>query len=261
MMVYITHRSRYLASLLLETIIGCETTPLRALNAGAICLVCLASYQILRRLRCSETSQSTNELSVSDNEDSSCVIDAHSALNMSLFPPLFFFSGLYYTDVMSTLVVLLSYSAFLKKASGHWRIKDEFLTILMGITALLFRQTNIFWVAIFPAGLAVIDTLQKDNDSESDMDHLPALDILKQSWLEGLVYDLPVANAAVQGNILTIVVVLSVLISARLRLDLPLDSTSRLARPLASSKSPSAISSSSGDICKLHRMEWWRRSW
>ncbi|KAK6596619.1 DIE2/ALG10 family protein [Botrytis cinerea] len=40
----------------------------------------------------------------------------HTAANIALFPPLFFFSGLYYTDVLSTCVVLYLYKQFLEQA-------------------------------------------------------------------------------------------------------------------------------------------------
>lgn len=85
-------------------------------------------------------------------------MDQHVAFNICLFPPLFFFSALYYTDVISTASVLLQ----------HWirtGVKDDLyclrsLSLFMhGLVALTFRQTNIFWVALLPAMLDVIDDL------------------------------------------------------------------------------------------------------
>jgi alpha-1,2-glucosyltransferase len=86
---------------------------------------------------------------------------AHTAINMSLFPPLFFFSGLYYTDLQSLLVVLLSIhlSLLLVKNKQGWKLTA--LQMFLGIASLFFRQTNIFWVAVFPIGLIVLDCLQK----------------------------------------------------------------------------------------------------
>lgn len=77
----------------------------------------------------------------------------HSAFNITLFPPLFFFSGLFYTDVVSTCIVLKMYRDFLNRRSGVW-------LYLTGILALTMRQTNIFWVAVFLGGLEAVRTLK-----------------------------------------------------------------------------------------------------
>lgn len=184
---------------------GCDTSALRELNAGAICLLCLTSYQILRQLRPSTSSSQTvagnpqEKPKLSDDKDPSYLFDAHSALNISLFPPLFFFTGLYYTDVLSTLIVLLSYSAFINKANGNSKFRDELLAFLLGLMSLLFRQTNIFWIAIFPAGLAVIDNLKSKSTSKATATELSTTEVLSRSWTEGLVYDASVQNATLQG--------------------------------------------------------------
>ena len=70
---------------------------------------------------------------------------AHTVLNMCLFPALFFFYALYYTDVASTFSVLYAYYCHLKKQKKR--------LFLAGLVSLWFRQTNIFWVAIFMGGL------------------------------------------------------------------------------------------------------------
>uniref|UniRef100_A0A3B1INH8 Dol-P-Glc:Glc(2)Man(9)GlcNAc(2)-PP-Dol alpha-1,2-glucosyltransferase n=1 Tax=Astyanax mexicanus TaxID=7994 RepID=A0A3B1INH8_ASTMX len=62
-----------------------------------------------------------------------------SALTLSTFPVLYFFTFLYYTDAGSTFFTLFAYLMCLygcHKASA-----------LLGICAILFRQTNIIWVA------------------------------------------------------------------------------------------------------------------
>jgi hypothetical protein len=95
--------------------------------------------------------------------------DVHSALNISLFPPLFFFSSLYYTDVISTLVVLLTYNLFLKiREKGSGAPWEGFTLVPCGVLALYFRQTNIFWVAVFPAGLALVNALKPPRVSYED---------------------------------------------------------------------------------------------
>jgi alpha-1,2-glucosyltransferase len=142
-----------------------------------------------------------------DDQDQSLIFDAHSALNISLFPPLFFFSGLYYTDVASTLVVLMNYSAFLQRSlqrkRGSWKARDEFISVVLGIVAISFRQTNIFWVAVFPAGLTVVDTLKSNVGPSARSPTWTPSEILTQSWRSGQIYDPSVADASLKEYILT----------------------------------------------------------
>jgi alpha-1,2-glucosyltransferase len=87
----------------------------------------------------------------------------HVAINICLFPPVFFFAALYYTDIASLLFVLLSYHASLLVSgeTGHsWGL--VVLQIFYAVLALLFRQTNVFWVGVFPIGLVAIQLLQRD---------------------------------------------------------------------------------------------------
>ncbi|OBT83229.1 hypothetical protein VE02_08221 [Pseudogymnoascus sp. 03VT05] len=77
---------------------------------------------------------------------------SHEALNMCLFPPLFFFSGLYYTDVLSTLVVVVAYFAF-QRGAGGTSTGGGLLAYGLGIVGLVMRQTNVFWVGVFLAGM------------------------------------------------------------------------------------------------------------
>ncbi|XP_076106317.1 dol-P-Glc:Glc(2)Man(9)GlcNAc(2)-PP-Dol alpha-1,2-glucosyltransferase-like [Mytilus galloprovincialis] len=67
-----------------------------------------------------------------------------TALTLSLLPLLFFFNFLYYTDVGSTFFVLFMYLLHLQG--------NKALASLVGIIAIMFRQTNIIWV-VFMAGL------------------------------------------------------------------------------------------------------------
>lgn len=69
-----------------------------------------------------------------------------SALSLSTFPVLYFFNFLYYTDAGSTFFILFTYVMTLygcHKASAF-----------LGFCSVLFRQTNIIWVA-FCAGTLV----------------------------------------------------------------------------------------------------------
>jgi len=185
----------YLVAWAFSLITGsCNTSALRALNVSAICIVSIQAYDILRQI--DRRSSSNQEHDSLEKDDPAFWSKAHSALNIALFPPLFFFSGLFYTDVMSTLFVLLSYDAFLKRPVGGMKATDDFKAILIGIVALLFRQTNIFWVAVFPAGLATVNTLRHNAHFKSEGD---ARQILEASWREGQVYDPLVEDASLSG--------------------------------------------------------------
>lgn len=199
--------SRYVVSLLLKPVLGgCNTFVLRTLNVAAICITYLVAFDILRTLRDLQPSSTRKtrrspgqENKVSRKDDETELLDAHSAFNISLFPPLFFFCALYYTDVLSTLVVLLNYRIYVKGRSGKGALWTVFSTVLGGIVALAFRQTNIFWVAVFPAGLAVIDALKGNATNAQANNGRETIDVLSQSWSEGRVYDVSVGDANILG--------------------------------------------------------------
>ncbi|KAF2127264.1 glycosyltransferase family 59 protein [Dothidotthia symphoricarpi CBS 119687] len=200
----------YLITKLLEPFLGCETSSLRTLNAIALCIICPLSYGILRMLRTRTTpgqlGQAVNKTTTEQPalDDQTVVHDAHSALNIALFPPLFFFSALYYTDITSTLVVLLSYSALLKKQSPAGSVLENINTVFIGAMALLFRQTNIFWVAVFPVGLAVIDALKKSGPPSNGPTKEGVVSALSKSWSECVIYDCSVNEAEPQDYVLLV---------------------------------------------------------
>jgi alpha-1,2-glucosyltransferase len=79
-------------------------------------------------------------------------------------------------------------------------------TIVLGIVALLFRQTNVFWIAVFPAGLAVFGVL-KDRGASTNMAATTKenpLEALKESWSQSTLHDCPVSQAGVEGNLIII---------------------------------------------------------
>ncbi|KAI1334435.1 DIE2/ALG10 family-domain-containing protein [Xylariaceae sp. FL0016] len=80
-----------------------------------------------------------------------------TGLNVALFPVLFFFSGLYYTDPISTFVVLLAYTNHLSRlAKETTSLRNDLYTLFLGLLTLFMRQTNIFWVVIYMGGLEVV---------------------------------------------------------------------------------------------------------
>ncbi|KAJ8119573.1 hypothetical protein O1611_g10581 [Lasiodiplodia mahajangana] len=94
------------------------------------------------------------------------VRDILTGINVALFPVLFFFSGLYYTDPASTLIVLLAYANHLTRVDlKPPSFLNDVYSLALGILALGFRQTNIFWVVIYIGGLEVIHAIKKLNPS------------------------------------------------------------------------------------------------
>jgi alpha-1,2-glucosyltransferase len=85
----------------------------------------------------------------------------HTGFNVALFPVIFFFSALYYTDVVSTLVVLLCYrNHLLRLGPRPPSLFNDFWTVLLGVAALFMRQTNVFWVVVYMGGLEVFHVLR-----------------------------------------------------------------------------------------------------
>ena len=95
----------------------------------------------------------------------------HSAINISSFPLLFFFSALYYTDTLSAVTVIIAYISFLRRNANqgtkHRTGKSQadaylwgFTIFMLGLQAMLARQTNVFWVGIFLGGLQTLQTLE-----------------------------------------------------------------------------------------------------
>jgi alpha-1,2-glucosyltransferase len=116
---------------------------------------------------------------------------------------LFFFSGLYYTDVQSAFWVILAYQSYLRyERRGFASWNDAFSQVKFGIIALFFRQTNIFWVAVFPAGLALISSAQRvsEDSKESPSVRLDWNTICARSWNRAALYDLPVFDAQIEGK-------------------------------------------------------------
>ncbi|KAF2398978.1 hypothetical protein EJ06DRAFT_531286 [Trichodelitschia bisporula] len=118
----------------------------------------------------------------------------HTNANITNFPLLFFFSGLYYTDVASTFFVILAYTASLP--SGH---SFRVLELVAGAAALWFRQTNIFWVAVFPAGLRVAKEVREWNEASPADTSFAG--VIQAAWTEAAVYDPAVGDAEFEDYI------------------------------------------------------------
>ncbi|KAI9678366.1 MAG: glucosyltransferase [Caeruleum heppii] len=136
-----------------------------------------------------------------------------TGLNLSLFPVLFFFSALYYTDVGSTCCVLAAYALYLRRG----RSPDEesssvrtFLQVLIGLLALSFRQTNIFWVAVFLAGRQIVRTASFNVPRSYEVADCTLGNIVDRSWRQGELYDPSAGDAYLEDYAKTIVSLLVV---------------------------------------------------
>lgn len=135
-------------------------------------------------------------------------LSSHSALNTALLPPLFFFSALYYTDVASTLSVLMCFYPLICSDESEvkqiwWHLRLFFL----GLVSLSFRQTNIFWVAVFPAVAVLFRELDQGHEviKESMFNRSKGFgdtyfNVAKTSWKMEVLYDPPVRDASAEGT-------------------------------------------------------------
>ena len=102
----------------------CSVSVLRSVNLVVSCINLILLHTITTHLH-------GNKESYSD------LLGVWSSLNMSLMPVLFFYSFLYYTDQVSTALVLLTFSLHL--SGNNW------LASFSAALAILSRQTNIVW--------------------------------------------------------------------------------------------------------------------
>lgn len=177
--------------------LGCDLTGLRAVNALgliAIVVVVLSTY----RERASPAF------------DRGQGLFKHSALNIALFPPLFFFSALYYTDVWSTAFVLLFHVVFLRaRRQGAVSWTGHLGILMVGLCSLTFRQTNIFWVSIFPAAMVLVQQLDRGHTAprssmlrrvEGFGDSIYS--VAKTSYRMEVLFDVPVRDASINGEVI-----------------------------------------------------------
>lgn len=104
----------------------CSTAMLRFINLFFNCGNLYLLYLLICKLHQREKTRTTSRRIL-------------SALSLSTFPVLYFFNFLYYTDAGSTFFILFTY---LMTLYGCHKV-----SALLGLCAILFRQTNIIWVA------------------------------------------------------------------------------------------------------------------
>ena len=170
-----------------------DITFFRSTNLVGAILLAWVVCQILRILYGNANHGRQDERSSRDTPSTWSPTEvAHAAVNICLFPPLFFFYGLYYTDVLSALFVLLVHKYFLEK-------RDPAVIIVGGCFSLLFRQTNVLWVGVFLGGLAFCRSIPK-GQQDSELSNEPTvLEILQASWRHASAYDPPISEASLEG--------------------------------------------------------------
>ena len=115
----------------------------------------------------------------------------HTVFNICLFPPLFFFYGLYYTDVWSALLVLTTYRLHLRQSRKS--------VVLAGLASLLLRQTNIFWVAVFLGGLQAIRRLKRGRRGIEFPKSATFFEVARGSVQHSYLYDPLLSEAYAEG--------------------------------------------------------------
>lgn len=187
----------YILSYLLKPVLGCGIGSLRAVNA--VCMIVLlmmlrATYYVRR--------EANNEKGAISG-----LLATHSSLNIVLFPPLFFFSALYYTDVASTLSVTVFYWYFVRTLPNkRATFVQGAVQVLLGMISLTFRQTNIFWVAVAPAALMLVVELDKGHRVVKESMYRRAagfgdniVSVARTSWKMEVIYDPPIRDAWFEG--------------------------------------------------------------
>ncbi|XP_036338948.1 putative Dol-P-Glc:Glc(2)Man(9)GlcNAc(2)-PP-Dol alpha-1,2-glucosyltransferase [Rhagoletis pomonella] len=121
----------YLFSLILIPLNACTELGLRCISLAAATVNVVTLYKIRRRLLGSAHGQ----------------LAALDAITLGTLPPLYFFSHLYYTDTLSLTTVLLFYY--------YWHKESHLQAAVFGATSVLVRQTNVVWVAMCFAIMAL----------------------------------------------------------------------------------------------------------
>jgi alpha-1,2-glucosyltransferase len=180
----------------LDRLVAAETSKFRIVNLIAASLFLIWEVRRLFLLIINVREGKSNGLSKPPRLKSRWSLNElnHAAFNICLFPPLFFFYGLYYTDVVSALLVLMTYRFHLQRANKR--------LFLAGVASLLFRQTNIFWVAIFLGGLEVNRVLARGRPGIEFPERSTFLDVVTGSLQHACVYDPLLSKAHAEGIVI-----------------------------------------------------------
>ncbi|KAH0491010.1 hypothetical protein TgHK011_002456 [Trichoderma gracile] len=183
----------------------CDPKTLRATNAVGILVLAYLALQCRKEI---EARLHQAHSSVRINGISQYAM--HTALNIALFPVLFFFSGLYYTDVVSTAVVLAAFLNHLQRVGrSQSSLVSDLATIAWGLFALTMRQTNVFWVVVFMGGLEAVHAVKMLQPEAVTRPFMATLSeqllFVVKRWSVGHVHDLPLHMAYPEDMLFTAV--------------------------------------------------------
>lgn len=161
-------------------------------------------------LRCRRLIEVRHKPANANGPQSGSIYSVHTAINIALFPVIFFFSGLYYTDLWSTATVFWAYENHLERLAGPTTIRSNLKTVTLGVAALWMRQTNVFWVVIFFGGVEAVHAVKKRAmelpikataadaaASAADMkDFVPAAKLYLYLYRHGYIHDPPLNSAS-----------------------------------------------------------------
>ncbi|KAI6801029.1 hypothetical protein KC332_g8140 [Hortaea werneckii] len=170
-------------------LLGCNLAALRLTNVLGLALLAAVAY----------ISYQTRSLHIRQERG----LFQHSALNMVLFPPLFFFSALYYTDIWSTLSVVVFYVQMVNAHRSNMKATERFVRLVaLGLISLTFRQTNVFWITVFPAAVTLVQHLDKGQEAVRGSMHRGVdgfgdsiYSVAKTAWKFEIIYDPPVEES------------------------------------------------------------------
>ncbi|KAI5807853.1 alpha-2-glucosyltransferase Alg10 [Peziza echinospora] len=121
---------------------------------------------------------------------------ADTAASVAGFPLVWFFAGLFYTDVWGLVFLVAGWERVVVGKGGRW---EGWLGAGLSGVAVLFRQTNVLWTA-FLGVVWVVGREEKDKgEKEVDLQR-----IIGRAWEEGTVYDPALSETTVVGDILTL---------------------------------------------------------
>ncbi|KAJ9542537.1 hypothetical protein OSB04_029043 [Centaurea solstitialis] len=140
---------------------ACSTAVLRSTN-GLLAVICsILVYEIIKSLKPSLDDRKATLYTVV----------------LALYPLHWFFTFLYYTDVASLALVLAMYLMCLKK--------NYLCSALLGVVAVVVRQTNIIWM-LFVACIGVLNLIQAKEKREENLLSVPIDDHLASSRGDGI---------------------------------------------------------------------------
>ncbi|KAM0522561.1 hypothetical protein ACHAPE_002153 [Trichoderma viride] len=184
---------------------ACDPKTLRATNAVSIIILSYIAL-LCRKAIEARLHQAHSSASISSTSHYA----THTAFNIALFPLLFFFSGLYYTDVVSTAVVLASFLNHLHRIGrDQSSFLSDVMTIVLGLCSLTMRQTNVFWVVVFMGGLEAVHAVKSLQPKAVVQPYMTSLSeqllFFFKRWSVGHVHDLPLNMAYPEDMLFTAV--------------------------------------------------------